>query len=441
MDCFDIAEKELRNKAPAASTEQPAKEVKNSEVSRGKWNGLNYARALINSGLSGEARILADHVYTNQGKTYKFHERKLLNDTGLSRVKLYRAMAELEEVNAIERDRIRNGPRWEKGVSMKWNFEYQTWKRKNDSYQNDNYQNDNYQNDNYQNDNDQNDNDQNDHCINIDKDLISPPVAPLPPGNSEHGSKKAISLNSEHGEKREGAAAKPQPAPALSKGAENVPEESAAQNAPGEASQESSFPETAQGQQNGNKYHVPLSVPEVMKQGQTDLFGEAAPLPEKPKKERKAKPFTPPTKEEVRLELESLLAKKGTNQQWSDNDLRAMTEKFFEHYNTRNWEKSNGQKLKDWRASLNTTWLLKQNYLPDRTTRNQPQGQSFKQAQREKLQTNPQGLAIDRIIGLVESGTATLEGLGITDPEIVRMIKNEIARRRGSNTAPLLTQN
>ena len=232
-------------------------------------------------------------------------------------------------------------------------------------------------------------------------------------------------------EKGEGAAAKPQPAPALSEGA--PPPEKA-------ASQESSFPEMAQGQKS-EKSQIPLTVPEVMKQGQTDLFGEAAPLPEKPKKERKAKPFTPPTKEEVRLELESLLAKKETIQQWSDNDLRAMTEKFFEHYNTRNWEKSNGQKLKDWRASLNTTWLLKQNYLPDRTTRNQPQGQSFKQAQREKLQTNPQGLAIDRIIGLVESGTATLEGLGITDPEIVRMIKNEIARRRGNNTAPLLTQN
>ena len=154
-------------------------------------------------------------------------------------------------------------------------------------------------------------------------------------------------------EKAEGAAAKPQPAPP-----------------PGTASTGNSFPETAQGQQNGNKYQIPLSVPEIMKQGQTDLFGEAAPLPEKPKKERKQ--FIPPTKEEIRLELESLLAKKETIQQWSDNYLRAMTKKIFEHYNTRNWEKSNGQKLKDWRASLNTTWLLKQNYLPDRTTRNQP---------------------------------------------------------------------
>ncbi|MEE3422839.1 MAG: hypothetical protein VZR11_09095 [Succinimonas sp.] len=194
-------------------------------------------------------------------------------------------------------------------------------------------------------------------------------------------------------EKAEGAAAKPQPAPALSEGTTPPPEKA--------ASQESSFPETAQGQKS-EKSQIPLSVPEVMKQGQTDLFGEAAPLPGKPKKDRKAKPFTPPTKEEVRLELESLLAKKETIQQWSDSDLQFMTELFFEHYNTREWRKSNGEKLKNWQAALNTTWLLKQGYLPDRTTRNQPQRegkQIFTAEQLEKLaagSTDPQQILEQR---------------------------------------------
>lgn len=337
MDCLDIAEKALQKKAAAkADTEQPGKEVKNNGENRGKWNGPNYARALINSGLSGEARILADHVYTNQGKAFKFHERKLLNDTGLSRVKLYRAMAELEEVNAIERDRIRNGAHWGKGVFMKWNFDYQTWKRKNDSYQNDNYQNDNYQNDNYQSDNYQNDNDQNDHCINIDKkDLISPP------GNSEHSSNDLTSLNSEHEEKREGAAAKPQPAPP-----------------PGTASKGSSFPETAQGQQNGNKYQIPLTVPEVMKQGQTDLFGVPERVPEKPKKgskgKSKGKPKAAeeieiPTLEQVTEYITGYITENNAIEFWTVYEIQLTAKAILEyHINTGHW--------KDWQQGARN-WI------------------------------------------------------------------------------------
>lgn len=379
MDCFDIAEKELRKKAAAkADKEQPGKEVKNKN--RGKWYVINYAKALLSSGISGEARILADYIISNQGEDWKFYPYKVKLQTGLSEKKYYECLNELESVKAIQpRIKIRNGRKYEAGVKLIWNFNYQTWKSKvKELSQNGNVQNGLSQNGNVQNGSVQNGLSQNGGSINIDKDLISPP------GNSEHSSNDLTSLNSEHEEKREGAAAKPQPAPP-----------------PGTASQESSFPETAQGQKS-EKSQIPLTVPEVMKQGQTDLFGEAAPLPEKPKKDRKAKPFTPPTKEEVRLELESLLAKKGTIQQWSDNDLRAMTEKFFEHYNTRNWEKSNGQKLKDWRASLNTTWLLKQGYLPDRTTRNQPQRegkQIFTAEQLEKLaagSTDPQQILEQR---------------------------------------------
>jgi hypothetical protein len=255
-------------------------------------------------------------------------------------------MAELEEVNAIERDRIRNGAHWGKGVFMKWNFDYQTWKRKNDSYQNDNYQNDNYQNDNYQSDNYQsdnyqNDNDRNDHCINIDKkDLISPP------GKSEHSSNDLTSLNSEHKEKGEGAAAKPQPAPH-----------------PGTASKGSSFPETAQGQQNGNKYQIPLTVPEVMERGQTDLFGEAALLPEKPEI---------PTLEQVAAYITKYITEKKAKEFWTVYEIQLTAEKILNNPKAKKW--------KDWRQGVRN-WIMgghKGAFRPEvvdpaRTTRNQTQ--------------------------------------------------------------------
>ena len=136
-------------------------------------------------------------------------------------------------------------------------------------------------------------------------------------------------------------------------------------------------------EETGGQAAVPASesaTEESHSTGEPDLLRKIAPLPEK---EEKPKKFIPPTKEEVRLELESLLEKKGTFQQWSDNDLRAMTDKFFDWYDASDWKKNNGQKLKDWQKSLNTTWLSKQHYLPERTTRNQPQqlaGQTMNEA-------------------------------------------------------------
>ncbi|WP_274968314.1 hypothetical protein [Succinimonas amylolytica] len=118
---------------------------------------------------------------------------------------------------------------------------------------------------------------------------------------------------------------------------------------------------TAPGQQN--------NIPEAIEQ--TDLFGDPVPLQEKPRGKQKQK-FIPPTKEEVRTELISILEKHSTIQHWTENDLQTKAAKFFNWYNERDWKKNNGQKLKDWKASLNTQWLSKQNYLPEKASTKRP---------------------------------------------------------------------
>ena len=117
---------------------------------------------------------------------------------------------------------------------------------------------------------------------------------------------------------------------------------------------------TAPGQQN--------NIPEAIEQTDRD----PVPLSEKQKGKRKQKQFIPPTQEEVRTELVSILEKHGTIQHWTENDLQRKAAKFFNWYNERDWKKNNGQKLKDWEASLNTQWLSEQNYLPERASTKQP---------------------------------------------------------------------
>lgn len=104
---------------------------------------------------------------------------------------------------------------------------------------------------------------------------------------------------------------------------------------------------------------------------QTELFPETIPadippasIPESGKASAK---FIPPTKAEVRAELESLLAKKGTIQHWTESDLQSFTDRFFDWYDSAHWLKNDGRKMKDWQRALSVTWLSKREYLPEKT--------------------------------------------------------------------------
>ena len=90
-------------------------------------------------------------------------------------------------------------------------------------------------------------------------------------------------------------------------------------------------------------------------------------IPPVPIPEKASTKFIPPTKTEVRAELESLLAKKGTIQQWTDSDIQAMTDRFYDWYDSANWLKNDGRKMKDWQRSLSCTWLAKREYLPEKS--------------------------------------------------------------------------
>ena len=91
------------------------------------------------------------------------------------------------------------------------------------------------------------------------------------------------------------------------------------------------------------------------------------PLPE-PIPEKQSARFIPPTKAEVRAKLEAVLTEKGTIQHWTDSDLQAFTDRFYDWYDSANWQKNDGRKMKDWQRSLSCTWLAKREYLPEKAT-------------------------------------------------------------------------
>lgn len=90
------------------------------------------------------------------------------------------------------------------------------------------------------------------------------------------------------------------------------------------------------------------------------------PLPE-PVPEKQSARFIPPTKAEVRAKLEAVLTEKGTIQRWTENDLQSFTDRFYDWYDSANWQKNDGRKMKDWQRALSVTWLSKREYLPEKT--------------------------------------------------------------------------
>ena len=90
------------------------------------------------------------------------------------------------------------------------------------------------------------------------------------------------------------------------------------------------------------------------------------PLPE-PVPEKQSARFIPPTKTEVRAKLEAVLTEKGMIQHWTDSDLQSFTDRFYDWYDSANWQKNDGRKMKDWQRSLSCTWLAKREYLPEKS--------------------------------------------------------------------------
>ena len=99
-------------------------------------------------------------------------------------------------------------------------------------------------------------------------------------------------------------------------------------------------------------------------------------IPNSSAPEKASTKFIPPTKAEVRAELESLLAKKGTIQRWTDSDMQTMTDRFYDWYDSAHWLKNDGRKMKDWQRALSCTWLAKREYLPERQLQTLPPSQS-----------------------------------------------------------------
>lgn len=103
---------------------------------------------------------------------------------------------------------------------------------------------------------------------------------------------------------------------------------------------------------------------------QTALFPETLPadIPPAsiPAPEKASTKFIPPTKAEVRAKLEAVLTEKGTIQYWTESNLQSFTDQFYDWYDSANWLKNDGRKMKDWQRALSVTWLGKREYLPEK---------------------------------------------------------------------------
>lgn len=309
------------------------------------------------------AKALLFYYMPNQGELFITHNWYIADLLGIHEKTLLKAKKELVNRGVICVDPAYSGKKNNRisGTYVTVNYD---WKTTNDRILNNVIQNNVIQNDVIQNDVILNNGIQRGALIR-EKDLHR--ENDLPRENDLQG--KDLTR-----EKAEGAAAKPQPA-----------------TPPGTASKGSSFPETAQGQQNGNKYQIPLTVPEVMEPGQIDLFGEPERVPEKPKKGSKGKPkaaentkqFIPPTLEDLIAKLKTVFApdtdiKKAKESRllWDNNDYTRYAEKFYRYYSDPkiNWTVVKGkkrQKMKSWELALLNTWLEQDNFIPP-WKKNQP---------------------------------------------------------------------
>lgn len=298
------------------------------------------------------AKALLFYYMPNQGELFITHNWYIADLLGIHEKTLLKAKKELVNRGVICVDPAYSGKKNNRisGTYVTVNYD---WKTTNDRILNNVIQNNVIQNDVIQNDVILNNGIQRGALIR-EKDLHR--ENDLPRENDLQG--KDLTR-----EKAEGAAAKPQPAPP-----------------PGTASKGSSFPETAQGQQNGNKYQIPLTVPEVMKQGQTDLFGvpERVPAakPKKPKGKRKAAgEIEIPEVEEIKSYIAGYIQEnyeKGVHSYiWTDWELTETAKDIqaaIPKYKWKDWK----QGARNWIRNNRDGAFKPKMRDPARDTRNQP---------------------------------------------------------------------
>ncbi|WP_406041867.1 hypothetical protein [Succinimonas sp.] len=130
MDVGDWAKKKMGGSPdidPLKGTTESTQKHFNKSTSRGKWNGLNYARAKLKSKLSGNAGLLADYIYSNQGEEFTFYNWHIRRETGLSQETVQKAKNELKDKNIIQIDPVRTKGQFD-GEKIFFNFDYATWK-------------------------------------------------------------------------------------------------------------------------------------------------------------------------------------------------------------------------------------------------------------------------------------------------------------------------
>ncbi|WP_406545781.1 hypothetical protein [Succinimonas sp.] len=354
---------------------------------------MQFWKASSKFGLSAEAQQIAGYIGIHEDEKEEFFEDEIRRTTGLSTAKIRDALDYLEAVNAIERDRARYGKNWG-GYFIKFNFDFETWK----------------------------------HEQPKKKRLKSN-------GRNETFEMKRLNQTAEMKRLKNAAHIN-------TVTTDNMVTTDNIENRDNDLNKHKRERET--GGQAALATSLVRSFIDYQKPFLANEYSESEELEpeEKPKGKRQGKQntnktFVKPTHEQLTAKIEKEINQKGFSDRWTHYQVDETATRIFAYYEMNGWTVGkNKTPMKSWEYAV-VSWLSRNNYLPemqDIGTTNQQQGQSFKQAQREKLQTDPASIAIERLVKMVAEGTATIESLGITNPETVRKIREGAERMRGYNS-------
>ena len=296
---------------------------------------FEFLRKVDEINISSEARDLLIHYMTHQGKDYVFHNEYIADQKGWSRQYMERYKKELVNEHLVYSDVVKQRGKVA-GTRVTVNYDYTA-----------------------------------------SSDVISSNVS-----NSDVRKADVRKPNVRKANVRTSDVRKPDviESKKINREGENKREEENPQSSPS-LSERPAPPE--------NTAHVDIPAGT-----QTELFPELIPadIPPAaiPAPEKASTKFIPPTKAEVRAKLEAVLTEKGTIQYWTESDLQSFTDRFYDWYDSANWQKNDGRKMKNWQRALSNTWLAKREYLPEKSSSvpafpgapvNQPRQQpkSFKQ--------------------------------------------------------------
>ena len=270
---------------------------------------FEFMRKIDELNISSEAKDLLIHYMTHQGESYVFHNDFIAEQKGWSRPYFDRIKKELVTEGLITSEYVyENGKRVGTHVTVIYDLPNVTFP--------------------------------NVSKANVSKANVKKANVRKPNVSGANVSKSNVieskKINREEENRREGE--NPQSGPSLSERPASPENIAPASDIPA-GTQTALFPET-----------LPADIP-------------PASIPEPEKASTK---FIPPTKAEVRAKLEAVLTEKGTIQHWTENNLKSFTDQFYDWYDSANWLKNDGRKMKDWQRALSVTWLGKREYLPEK---------------------------------------------------------------------------